>query len=266
MEDRAIPKTMMITESSELGPAGGRPVCDTVIDRIPKIFGGTYKYSQQKWREDLQDLMEMVDSPLPLALEIGFAKGRFLLGTGAANPDLGFIGIESRRKWIPYVREQCQKHGITNVAVAQGDAHYLLPMCIPDGRLQEVFVLFPDPWWKERHQKKRLLLTDDFLKEIARTIKPGGLLTLKTDVARYADAVLETVASLPCYTHINNTDATLANTTSSPVATLTEQATMDDAESPTTIQTCDKGILTNREVRITEARLPIYHHTFRRNM
>jgi len=127
-----------------------------------------------------------------LELEIGCGHGGYALAFGAARPDRALVGIEQRRKFATMVAEKVERRGLENVLVLCGDGRIMAPRLFPAGSLSAIHVHFPDPWWKRRHVRRRLV--DDRMSTLLlRLLSPGGLLDFRTDVERYA---LEAVARL----------------------------------------------------------------------
>ena len=125
----------------------------------------------------------------PVELEIGFGHGLFLYERAQVCPDTRLLGLEIKKKWAHLVRERCEKRGLVNVTAWSDDARTLLPR-LPVGSVQRVFMHFPDPWWKRRHEKRRLT-GDTLLDEIARVLAPRGEFFMQTDVAERAVLHLE---------------------------------------------------------------------------
>ena len=122
-----------------------------------------------------------------LELEIGPGRGNFLFERAATEPRAGLIGLEVRRKWAALVDARLTKLGHRSRARAFAeDAKVALGELRPDRSVKIVYLLFPDPWWKKRHQK-RLVMGDVFLNEIARLLQPGGELFIETDVEERAE-------------------------------------------------------------------------------
>jgi tRNA (guanine-N7-)-methyltransferase len=121
-------------------------------------------------------------------MEIGPGRGWFLVERAAAEPRAALVGLEIRRKWAAVVDARLARRGLSARArVFAADARDALPRLVPDASIRRVFLSFPDPWWKKRHQK-RLVLRDDFLDQIARLLEPAGELFVQTDVAERASA------------------------------------------------------------------------------
>jgi tRNA (guanine-N7-)-methyltransferase len=120
-----------------------------------------------------------------LELEIGAGQGGFALAFARERPDRALVAIEQRRKFADTLRDKAERRGHANLVVLTGDARMLAPRLFAAGSLAAVHVHFPDPWWKRRHHRRRLV--DDGLSRLMLgLLAPGGLLDLRTDVERYA--------------------------------------------------------------------------------
>lgn len=133
----------------------------------------------------------------PITLEIGFGHGEVLLHEARTFSQHNVLGIEVYRPVLSSVLREAAELGINNVRVISGDAALLLPR-FPDHCLQQIRILFPDPWPKRRHWKRRLL-QDQFITECARCLVPGGLLHLATDWPDYAKQIERLVACATCW-------------------------------------------------------------------
>lgn len=131
-------------------------------------------------------------------LEIGPGRGDFVFAEAKDHPDQQFVVVELGKKRYAKLVERLQKRGLTNVLVVFGDARVVLPKYFDDATFSSVVVLFPDPWPKRKHAFNRLL-QPVFLTELARLLKPGGHLYLKSDVESYVQWVREQVSQLPQY-------------------------------------------------------------------
>jgi tRNA (guanine-N7-)-methyltransferase len=117
-------------------------------------------------------------------LEIGFGGGEHLHGQAIKNPDVQLIGCEAFINGIAALLQLLDETPAPNVQVFPEDARLLINK-LPDHCIDRVFVLFPDPWPKLRHFKRRLL-SDSFLITLGRILKPGGELLIATDDDSYA--------------------------------------------------------------------------------
>jgi tRNA (guanine-N7-)-methyltransferase len=126
----------------------------------------------------------------PLEIEVGSGKGLFLRRASAARPDVDFLGIEVARIYAEYTATALVKAGLTNAKIVAGDALRIFHELIPDNALAAVHVYFPDPWWKQRHRKRRVM-RESFLRDVQRTLRPGGSLHFWTDVEEYFRTTLQ---------------------------------------------------------------------------
>lgn len=130
-------------------------------------------------------------------MEIGFGGGEHLVEQAAAHPDVGLIGCEPYLDGVAKALSAIQDRGLDNVRLYPDDARHLFAQ-IPDGGLERVFVLFPDPWPKTRHHKRRLIQTP-FLDEIARILAPGGELRVASDHMDYIRWTLAHLTPHPAF-------------------------------------------------------------------
>lgn len=128
-------------------------------------------------------------------LEIGFGGAEHLIGQAGRDPSSGFLGIEPFLNGVAKALAGIEEHGLENVRVKRGDARDELER-MPDGVFDRVFLLFPDPWPKARHWKRRFV-QDDTARQLARVLKPGGRLRVATDVTVYADHALPILLDTP---------------------------------------------------------------------
>jgi tRNA (guanine-N7-)-methyltransferase len=139
-----------------------------------------------------QDLTAVFGNDHPVELEVGFGKGLFLLTVAQQRPEVNFVGIEIERKYFLFTANRLAKRGLANVRLICGDARVVLSDFIPAGSLQAVHVYFPDPWWKTRHRKRRVF-TGEFARQCERILRPGGCLSLATDVNEYFTLITDLV-------------------------------------------------------------------------
>jgi len=116
-------------------------------------------------------------------LEIGFGGGEHLANQAARNPDVGFIGAEPFLNGIGKLLVRVRDRGLANVRVWDDDVRPLLAR-LPDGCLERVFLLFPDPWPKARHARRRFVNPEN-LDELARLVVDGGVVRVASDDVTY---------------------------------------------------------------------------------
>ena len=134
----------------------------------------------------------------PLELDIGFGRGRSLLERAKVAPESRIIGIEVKTKWACKVQERLIKHGVSHVQVLCGDVREILKRAGPDSIVDKVALHFPDPWWKKRHQKRRVL-DEPLLVELRRLMRPGGELLIQTDVEDRAELYLRQIRAIDVF-------------------------------------------------------------------
>jgi tRNA (guanine-N7-)-methyltransferase len=136
------------------------------------------------------DLDALFGRAAPRIVEIGFGNGANLIHMAQQRPEADFLGIEVHRPGVGRVLMDIERLDLRNVRVSCHDAVEVIGAQLPQGCLDEVLVLFPDPWHKKRHHKRRLL-NQGFVALLATRLKPGGLLRAATDWEPYALAMLE---------------------------------------------------------------------------
>jgi tRNA (guanine-N7-)-methyltransferase len=130
----------------------------------------------------------------PLEVEVGSGKGLFLASGSHGNPVHNYLGIEVSLKYARYAAARLARQASPNAVMIGGDALALFRDWFPDASLAAVHVYFPDPWWKKRHKKRRVL-KESFLRDAERTLVPGGSLHFWTDVEEYYLSTLELIAA-----------------------------------------------------------------------
>ena len=147
---------------------------------------------------DLRDLFALaVDDA---RLEIGFGGGEHLVAQAHDNPRTGFIGSEAYVNAVAKVLAAVEAQKLANIRLYFGDAAHLIDW-LPPASLTRIDLLYPDPWPKRRHWKRRFI-QDATLKQLARILRPGGELRFATDIADYAAWTLARVLRSPdfCWT------------------------------------------------------------------
>jgi tRNA (guanine-N7-)-methyltransferase len=136
------------------------------------------------------DLAHLFLNPIDsIRLEIGFGGGEYLLAEARLEPRTGFIGIEPFVNGMAKALAAIQERGLDNIRLHHGDATDVVGW-LPSARLACVDLVYPDPWPKRRHWKRRFV-QDASLAEIARVLRPGGEFRFVTDIPDYASWTLE---------------------------------------------------------------------------
>ncbi len=125
----------------------------------------------------------------PVLLEIGSGRGAFALTLAEIRPDWRVIALEIRKKHAALLAEKFVTRKMANAKCFAEDARAALVRIRPDASIDAVAIHFPDPWWKKRHAK-RMVVADELVEQLARVVKPGGLVFVQTDVEGRADEYL----------------------------------------------------------------------------
>ncbi len=131
-------------------------------------------------------------------LEIGFGGGEHLAWQAAAHPDIGFIGVEPFINGMAKLLSHIEAGGQENIRLRQGDARDLIER-LPAQSIDRAFLLFPDPWPKTRHHKRRYMQTET-LDALARVLKDGAEFRVASDIPGYVAWTLERVMPHPDFT------------------------------------------------------------------
>lgn len=174
-----------------------------------RLKGKSLKKSQERYiAEDLADLspgpvswddnpdrdpldLEALFRGKPVWLEIGFGGGEHLVHQAAQNPDVGIIGCEPYINGVAMLLGKIRRAGVDNLAVHPGDARDLFDV-LPAASVDRAFLLYPDPWPKARHHRRRFV-TEEHLEPLARVLKPGAIFRVATDIEDYVRQTLEEV-------------------------------------------------------------------------
>ena len=142
------------------------------------------------------DLPRLFGNTQPCTVEIGFGNGEHLLARAQREPRRNFLGIEVHRPGGGRLLLNLKSAGLANVRVSCHDAVEVLRNQLPPDSIDELQILFPDPWHKKRHHKRRLV-EPQFVALAASRLRPGGLMGLATDWEPYAGQMLEVLRGCP---------------------------------------------------------------------
>ena len=124
-------------------------------------------------------------------LEIGFGGGEHLVHQASRNPQVGIIGAEPYINGVAMLLGKIREAGVYNLRVHPGDARDLFDV-LPEASISRAFLLYPDPWPKKRHHRRRFV-TPDHLAPLAKVLKPGAIFRVATDIPDYVRQTLEQV-------------------------------------------------------------------------
>ena len=126
----------------------------------------------------------------PTWLEIGFGNGDVLISAASSQPDINVLGVEVHTAGVGHALLGIEQNQLSNVRLIQHDAVEVLESMLPANCIDKVLLLFPDPWHKKRHHKRRIV-QGDFLNGVARVLRKQGVLHCATDWAEYGEWMLE---------------------------------------------------------------------------
>ena len=142
------------------------------------------------------DLPAIFGRSAPVTLEIGFGNGDNLAAQAAAHPERNYLGVEVHRPGVGHLMLSLEERQLRNAKVICHDAVEVLTHQVAPQSLAEVVILFPDPWPKKRHHKRRLVQAP-FVELVTERLQKGGVLRFASDWQPYADAVLEVLGANP---------------------------------------------------------------------
>jgi tRNA (guanine-N7-)-methyltransferase len=124
-------------------------------------------------------------------LEIGFGGGEHMVHMAATYRDVGIVGCEPFINGVAMLIGKVRKAGVSNLAIHPGDVRDLFDI-LPEGSVARAFLLYPDPWPKTRHHRRRFV-TPEHLEPLARVMRPGAVLRVATDIPDYVRQTLKEV-------------------------------------------------------------------------
>lgn len=166
---------LLETRLAELAPPGVG--WDENPDRVPLDLSALYPGKREIW------------------LEIGFGGGEHMLAQAQANPDVQIIGSEPYINGVAKLLAAIDRAGVSNLAVTDQDARNVMDV-LPDGSVGRAFLLYPDPWPKTRHHKRRFVNPAQ-MEQLARVLAPGAVFRIATDIADYVRHSLVVLDAMP---------------------------------------------------------------------
>lgn len=194
MIDDATP----VDASAAPPPSGARPI-RSFVRRFGRITRAQQQALDGEWGRfgidfihAALDLDAAFGRSAPRVLEIGFGNGEQLLASALADPGRDHLGIEVHRPGVGHLLLEAARTETRNLRVIAHDAVEVLDAMVADASLDEIRILFPDPWPKARHHKRRLL-KPLFVERLVAKLAGNGRLHLATDWAPYAEEMLAVV-------------------------------------------------------------------------
>lgn len=163
---------------------------------LARLSPGPVDWDSNPGRRPL-DLAARFPDARDIWLEIGFGGGEHLVHQARMNPDVAIIGCEPYINGVAMLLGKIRAAGLHNLAVHPGDARDLFDV-LPKASLSRVFLLYPDPWPKKRHHRRRFV-NPEFLDPLADVMKPGAILRIATDIEDYVRQTLEQLTRHPAF-------------------------------------------------------------------
>ena len=132
----------------------------------------------------------------PLIVEIGSGQGHAIVHAAASHPGTDFLAVEVFKAGLARTMKDAAAAGVDNLRLAEANAPEVLQHLLPAGSVSELWVFFPDPWHKAKHNKRRLI-APEFAAIAASALAPGGVLRLATDWEEYALQMREVMDAAP---------------------------------------------------------------------
>ena len=142
--------------------------------------------------DEALDFLRIFGNVHPVEIEIGSGKGRFILAESLRRPECNFLGIERAKKWLRLAAFRATRRLRDNCKLLCLDADFVVKVLVLPASVSAYHVYFPDPWPKDRHQKRRLFY-DRFNQKLAETLLAGGSLYLKSDHVEYFESSVESI-------------------------------------------------------------------------
>lgn len=140
------------------------------------------------------DRRAIFDDDRPLELDLGCGDGSFLVRLAERLPDRAFLGVERLLGRVRKVSRKIDRAGLDNARVLRVDSHYAVHRLLPHGAFRRIHFLFPDPWPKKKHARRRQMCQVPFLEALHALLEDGGELLFKTDAPAYYEEAAQVLA------------------------------------------------------------------------
>ena len=154
---------------------------------LPKLSVAGITFEENPER-DLLDVRELAGGR-KIWLEVGFGGGEHLVHQALQNPDVQFLGVEPYVNGVAMLLGKMRNAGVSNIKLHMGDARNLMDV-LPDGSISKAFLLYPDPWPKLRHHRRRFV-TPEHLIPLNKCLETGAEFRVATDIEDYVRQTLK---------------------------------------------------------------------------
>lgn len=159
-------------------------------------------FHQEIIPSNYNDIIEKL--PSRIDVEIGFGRGVFIRNYAKQHTNRTILGIEVRKQMVALLQERLTANAITNAHLIWGNGEHIINGLIQPQQIENLFIFHPDPWFKKKHHKRRVI-TDQFISIIKEKLAPNGSIHISTDVSELFDDMCEKLASadwlIPKYNH-----------------------------------------------------------------
>ncbi len=173
------------------GRLKGKHMKDTQKDYVVEDLAGlslpnvTWEENPERTKMDMKTQF----GDKPVWLEVGFGGGEHMVHQAIANPDVQFLGCEPYINGVGMLLGKIRNAGVKNITLHPGDARDVMDI-LPTGSIDRAFLLYPDPWPKKRHHRRRFV-TPEHLDPLARCLKAGAIFRVATDIEDYVRQTME---------------------------------------------------------------------------
>jgi tRNA (guanine-N7-)-methyltransferase len=171
-----------------------------MVKKRPRHHANPFAFIQEVQPPDWRQAFAHPDRPMEV--DIGCDKGDFLFGRARQAPERNLVGLELRETVAAILRDRIARSGLDNVAVVHCNANLSFEALFAPGSLARVYVHFPDPWFKTRHRKRRIV-NQALLDAIASRLEPGGAFEFMTDQQGYAEEAVPLVEAHPAFENLH---------------------------------------------------------------
>lgn len=158
-----------------------KPFLEEGFLHVPRFYEGHTNYS-----------FPLFTNSNPVAIEYCSGNGEWIIEKSLENPGINWIAVERKLVRAKQIFQKRERAGLKNLLIVHADAEDFTKHYLSEGMIFEMFINFPDPWPKKKHQKNRLI-KEPFIQDMARVIKKGCFLTVVTDDEKYSDQVIKEV-------------------------------------------------------------------------
>ncbi|MFC4223366.1 tRNA (guanosine(46)-N7)-methyltransferase TrmB [Lysinibacter cavernae] len=171
---------------------------DSYVVDVPRVVTDTSVHADYVF-----DAAATFGRDADLVVEIGSGLGEAIVHMAELRPERNYLAVEVYRPGLASTMARIAQRGLTNVRVVEANAAEVLETMLPDDAMSELWLNFPDPWHKKRHNKRRLV-RDSFTPLVARTLRSGGLWRLSTDWSGYAEQMREVLDRTPQFENVHS--------------------------------------------------------------